>query len=520
MCGIALVWHGVVLKPVQPTSAEPEPLREQWEGVDESPAAALARSGLHGAQLLQEVSDNAAAAPEAFTDELTAALHRRGPDARGRFLLRDPSCVQGGPEAAAAGRVRGAMWASVLHLRGQVLCAQPVRDEAGNALVWNGEVFGGNLAVGADDSDTQLVFDRISYEIARGWPSSETNSASFGGMERGEQTSSSAAVADSYIVTRDAIARTLGGVQGEFAFVFWEAAGRRLWFGRDRLGRRSLLIKKKGRCEVRSAGGQEGWERWVAICSNLGHVPEQCFGNGQEEAGQKGEGADEEDEVDASSAGGWEEVRPDGFYCLQLDGLDQCAEGVIGKYAESNAKGCGERGEDAGREEEEAPPIIHHCNWPEIVPLLHRTVAAQLSTRAEAVAPRAGAGGGRAPTDSNGDATEGLGGSEKRGGGDAASACDEFVAADDKVVGACERFVGGGDVASAKLEVRGVPSVPGDVTGVERDLAVDALMQHLDESVRRRVRCISEQVLVDEDARVPAGEVGARVCRVCAGIPA
>ena len=86
--------------------------------------------------------------------------------------------------------------------------------------------------------------------------------------------------------------------QGEFAFVYWEAKGRRLWLGRDRLGRRSLLIKRGGiTCEgggvSRSeagggvqvgagreteynsdgveAGGQDaagvlgGWGQWIAI---------------------------------------------------------------------------------------------------------------------------------------------------------------------------------------------------------------------------------------------------------------
>ena len=418
-------------------------------------------------------------------------LHRRGPDACGRILLRDQSCVHGRPEEMAAGGVRGAMWASVLHLRGHVMCAQPVRDEAGNALVWNGEVFGGNLEVGGDDSDTQLVFDKISYEIARGWPVSETNAASFGGMGGREHIASSTAVADSYMVTRDAIARTLGEVQGEFAFVFWEAAGRRLWFGRDRLGRRSLLIKKKGRGVGTNAGGQAGWERWVAICSNLGHVPEQCFGNGQDEFGQKGEGANDEDESAATdagtgTAGGWEEVRPDGFYCLQLDGLDRWAEGSMGESAESNARSGGERGEDAGGEEEAPLPVIHRCTWPEIVPLLQGTVAGgPLSTGADAAGARAGAGGGRAPTASNGHAIGGPGGSDDPGGEGAASALEKLVCARGK-------FVGGRDAGGTEPEA---PEVSGDDAAVDRDMAVDALLWHLDESVRRRV-CVCVCVCV------------------------
>ena len=37
---------------------------------------------------------------------------------------------------------------------------------------------------------------------------------------------------ESFESVRDCIARVLGSVLGEFAFVFWEADARRLWFGR------------------------------------------------------------------------------------------------------------------------------------------------------------------------------------------------------------------------------------------------------------------------------------------------
>lgn len=38
-----------------------------------------------------------------------------------------------------------------------------------------------------------------------------------------------------------AVLDVLCEIEGPFAFIFWEARKRRLWFGRDRLGRRSLV---------------------------------------------------------------------------------------------------------------------------------------------------------------------------------------------------------------------------------------------------------------------------------------
>lgn len=324
-------------------------------------------------------------------------LHRRGPDARGHLLLRSP----------ATSEVQGAMWASVLHMRGLALCQQPIQDELGNALIWNGEVYGGNLSIADEQSDSQLVFQRLSAQLAHGTPEPH------GATIEGEEKQGSCVHRDSFTVTRDAIARTLGGLQGEFAFVFWEAAGRRLWFGRDRLGRRSLLIKKQGGCADSDDAGQDGWGKWVALCSSLGHVPEPCSGvRQQDDAGRGGDGPNGEEGLvpdSASTAEGWEEVRPDGFYCLQLDaravpGAEVAREAVEGS--------CGGKGSMALSD-------IRHCSWPNDVPTIH----------------------GNMLVDSDGRGQTGV---EPRSLGVLGDECD-------------------------------------------RERAVEVLMQHLDESVRRRV---------------------------------
>lgn len=96
--------------------------------------------------------------------------------------------------------------AHVLHMRG-VLTPQPVRDGAGNVLLWNGEVFGG-VTVTPEQNDTALVSRRL---------------ASCGGAAE--------------------VLRFLASVRGPWALVYYQRDGPYLWFGRDFFGRRSLLWK-------------------------------------------------------------------------------------------------------------------------------------------------------------------------------------------------------------------------------------------------------------------------------------
>ncbi|EKX51578.1 hypothetical protein GUITHDRAFT_48895, partial [Guillardia theta CCMP2712] len=159
------------------------------------------------------------------------SLRRRGPDGWGSRELR-------------GGRIT--LLAAVLHLRGREMCEQPAGQIGGDVLCWNGEVFGG-MEVKEHTSDTPVVLDQFSRACAAGG----------GGGEHFLQ----------------AVSR----IEGPFAFIFWEERAKRLWFGRDRLGRRSLLMR-------RIDGG--------------GYQLSSCAGNIQEK--------------------GWEEVTPDGIFFLQL----------------------------------------------------------------------------------------------------------------------------------------------------------------------------------------------------------
>jgi len=113
---------------------------------------------------------------------------------------------------------------SVLSLRGSSTVAQPVTS-TGHLdarpqppfLCWNGEAwtFDGNSIKG---NDSEHVFQTLSHVSI---------SAFFSTPER----------------HADAIAGALASYAGPFAFAFFEPLNRRLYFGRDLLGRRSLLYR-------------------------------------------------------------------------------------------------------------------------------------------------------------------------------------------------------------------------------------------------------------------------------------
>ncbi|XP_070770824.1 asparagine synthetase domain-containing protein 1 [Enoplosus armatus] len=127
--------------------------------------------------------------------------------------------------------------AHVLHMRG-LLTPQPVQDNTGNVLVWNGEVFGG-LPVMPEENDTAVVSQRLS----------SCNSPS-------------------------EILSVLSTIRGPWGFVYYQKAGDYLWFGRDFFGRRSLLWKFEAEVNVltltsvasQSSGpGQSAWQEVPAI---------------------------------------------------------------------------------------------------------------------------------------------------------------------------------------------------------------------------------------------------------------
>ncbi|XP_037288182.2 asparagine synthetase domain-containing protein 1 [Rhipicephalus microplus] len=105
-----------------------------------------------------------------------------------------------------------ALTATVLGFRGRQLTQQPAKDELGNMLAWNGEIFNNDkaqsLQVPDKKCDTTVLLHRLSQSTC-----------------------------DSDLLN------TMSRIEGPWAFVYFKSDKQQLWFGRDVFGRRSLLYR-------------------------------------------------------------------------------------------------------------------------------------------------------------------------------------------------------------------------------------------------------------------------------------
>ncbi|KAI1825522.1 asparagine synthase-domain-containing protein [Xylaria intraflava] len=143
-----------------------------------------------------------------LSPDFRQALINRGPDHFGQ-THREPPCAD--PDQ----KLRLYFTSTVLALRGDHIAKQPLEESpgAGSVLCWNGEAWrvDGQPVSG---NDGEAVFSMLQ------------SSASSPG------------------VTREGhVTNVLRSIEGPFAFVYYDSAADRVYFGRDRLGRRSLLIK-------------------------------------------------------------------------------------------------------------------------------------------------------------------------------------------------------------------------------------------------------------------------------------
>ena len=141
-----------------------------------------------------------------------ARLKARGPDCLQTIHRTITSC---GPSPALQHepRVYLTFSASVLALRGDAVQRQPLVDpESGSILCWNGEAwkFDGRRI---DENDTHFVFREL-------------------------------LIAASTTDSSHQIIEVLTRVTGPFAFTFYDANASTIYYGRDRLGRRSLILER------------------------------------------------------------------------------------------------------------------------------------------------------------------------------------------------------------------------------------------------------------------------------------
>ncbi|KAL9548090.1 hypothetical protein MBANPS3_005850 [Mucor bainieri] len=166
---------------------------------------------------------------------------RRGPDSQNLHQTRICNCSNDNSSLDLQ------FYSTVLHLRGSDVVPQPRCDPStGSTLCWNGEIFGG-IDVAFGENDTQVLMDTL------------------------ERAS-----------TEIEILSALQSIEGPFAFVYYRATTKKVYFGRDCLGRRSLLW-------LRSETG-------AFMLSSVGRAKTH------------------QDDKD-----GWEEVPANGFYCVDLN---------------------------------------------------------------------------------------------------------------------------------------------------------------------------------------------------------
>lgn len=176
-------------------------------------------------------------------------LKARGPDAANQILVQCP--IKDDLTTTVT------CYSTVLSLRGQVTTVQPLQKAvSGSVLCWNGEAWAvdGERLQG---NDTERILDLLTAAVDQSAASSSLSQiAGFGAQ---------------------LLSRALSRIEGPYAFVFYDASKSRLYFGRDFLGRRSLLW----RC---TASGD-------LLLSSVS---------------------------DESSGDAWAEVEADGIYCLDL----------------------------------------------------------------------------------------------------------------------------------------------------------------------------------------------------------
>jgi hypothetical protein len=104
----------------------------------------------------------------------------------------------------------------------------------------------------------------------------------------------------------EAMLRVCAGIQGPWAMLFWHAASATLWFGRDRIGRRSLLWRLPS-----AAAGRDGdsGDDTLVITSTAVWWPS---AGGDEGAGRAG------CELDPAAVFPFEEIPPSGLYALRM----------------------------------------------------------------------------------------------------------------------------------------------------------------------------------------------------------
>ncbi|KAL5334716.1 asparagine synthase-domain-containing protein [Aspergillus crustosus] len=164
--------------------------------------------------------------------EISQLLDNRGPDGvQHATTQRSAGLELFGQEGS--GRIWLAFVSTVLSMRGDVVVRQPLTDtdRTGSIFAWNGDAWKIARQAIPEKNDTEIVFRHLLQATTRDYLSGNYNSIP-GSPQK--------------------VAEAISKISGPFAFVFYDAVNSKLYFGRDCLGRRSLLwgLDKAGNFKI------------------------------------------------------------------------------------------------------------------------------------------------------------------------------------------------------------------------------------------------------------------------------
>ncbi|KAI9334277.1 asparagine synthase-domain-containing protein [Obelidium mucronatum] len=224
---------------------------------------------------------------------LSMMVARRGPDVQ--------KTVNWTLEDGKNGPVHASLFSSVLHLRGLDPVQQPLVDKAsGSLFCWNGELFNEETGMQVDEqsSDTSILFDTIQQKCS-------SDDASF----------------------KDSLLSVLSTLRGPWSILFYHSPSSTLYFGRDVLGRRSLVVHFPNQALV--VDNSENSDSVVSdpgfwISSVAGCIQERT--SGDVESADIGDNSSEVSSNDDAWWGDgpefWHELPADGIYSVCLKDLD------------------------------------------------------------------------------------------------------------------------------------------------------------------------------------------------------
>ncbi|KAL9579317.1 MAG: hypothetical protein Q9212_005178 [Teloschistes hypoglaucus] len=178
---------------------------------------------------LSEVLSEVQAEPSA---KLLQCLHRRGPDQIKQIAVQWNANFL-------------SFTASVLSLRGHALTQQPLQDPlSGSILCWNGEAWKID-GVAVTGNDAKEVFALLLESTLPGVASTTAKDTAVDG----------------------AVVTALQRISGPYAFIFYSPSYEKIYYGRDILGRRSLLVNKDdiGSLKISSVCTGPSSGRWVEV---------------------------------------------------------------------------------------------------------------------------------------------------------------------------------------------------------------------------------------------------------------